>query len=368
MIRLQKVMADRGVASRRHAEELISGGRVRVDGELITTLGTRVAEDARIEVDGRPVAPAPAHRYVLLNKPVGVVSTAQDERGRRTVVDHVGARERLYPVGRLDTDSEGLLLLTNDGAWAEHVLHPRYGHEREYDAWVEGDLTAEALARLQRGIPLEEGIARAVRVTVRSRSRGGSRLSLVLLTGWKRQVRRMCLAVGLKVTRLVRVRMGPLELGKLRPGEFRDLTKKEIDAMAAPAARPTPEARQEKEHATALQVARRVGPPRTAPRVMPGEFMRSRATTTGNARGVAPRVTRRAGFSRARVEGTPPSRQWSATRRAGRPTRERGPRAAAGPAARPAWRAAARPAARPPQWQRSTRAAAQRAAPRRAPR
>jgi len=356
MIRLQKVMADRGVASRRHAEELISGGRVRVEGELITTLGTRVAEDARIEVDGRPVAAAPAHRYVLLNKPVGVVSTAQDERGRRTVVDHVGARERLYPVGRLDTDSEGLLLLTNDGAWAERVLHPRYGHEREYDAWVEGDLTAEALARLERGIPLEEGIARAVRITVRSRSRGGSRLSLVLRTGWKRQVRRMCLAVGLKVTRLVRVRMGPLELGKLRPGEFRDLTKKEVDAMAAPMARPTPRAGQEASETVPLVV------------------------TTGNARGIAPRVTRRAGSSRARVEG--PRRQWRGERalQAGRPTRERGPRAAAGPAARlgrraaagPAARpgrgAAARPAARPPQWRRSTRAAARRAAPRRGPR
>jgi len=364
MIRLQKVMADRGVASRRHAEELISGGRVRVEGELITTLGTRVAEDARIEVDGRPVAAAPAHRYVLLNKPVGVVSTAQDERGRRTVVDHVGARERLYPVGRLDTDSEGLLLLTNDGAWAERVLHPRYGHEREYDAWVEGDLTAEALARLQRGIPLEEGIARAVRITVRSRSRAGSRLSLVLRTGWKRQVRRMCLAVGLKVTRLVRVRMGPLELGKLRPGEFRDLTKREIDAMAAPTAKPTPAAGEEKAHVIAAQARRQVGPPRTAPRVMPREPVQSRAARTGNARGIAPRVTRRAAVLRARVEG--PRRQWSGARavQAGRPTRERDARAAAGPAAR----FSGRPASRPPQWRRSTRAAARRAAPRRGPR
>ena len=362
MIRLQKVMAGRGVASRRRAEELISAGHVRVDGELVTTLGTRVAEDARIEVDGRPVAAAPPHRYVLLNKPVGVVSTAQDERGRRTVVDHVGARERLYPVGRLDTDSEGLLLLTNDGAWAERVLHPRYGHEREYDAWVEGDLTAEALARLQRGIPLEEGIARAVRITVRSRSRAGSRLSLVLRTGWKRQVRRMCLAVGLKVTRLVRVRMGPLELGKLRPGEFRDLTKKEIDALTSAAAT---QAGQERTQGRAAQVAQREGSPRTASRVVPREPVRSRAApTTANARGIAPRVTRRAAVSRARVEG--PRRQWSGARavQAGRPTRERDARAAAGPAAR----FSGRPASRPPQWRRSTRAAAQRAAPRRAPR
>ena len=367
MIRLQKVMAERGVASRRHAEELISGGRVRVDGELVTTLGTRVAEDARIEVDGRPVAAAPARRYVLLNKPVGIVSTAQDERGRRTVVDHIGARERLFPVGRLDTDSEGLLLLTNDGAWAERVLHPRYGHEREYDAWVEGDLTEEALARLQRGIPLEEGVARAVRVAVRSRSRGRSRLSLVLLTGWKRQVRRMCLAVGLKVTRLVRIRIGPLELGKLRAGDFRDLTKKEIDAMTSAKAEPAPRPRDEKPGAI---VPMRAEPVRSvAPRLERRAPVRLRVGPVESVRAGAPRVTRRAGASRARVEGTPPSRQWSATRRAGRPTRERGPRAAAGPAARPLRRPAPRVSpARPPHWRRSSRAAAQRAAPRRAPR
>jgi 23S rRNA pseudouridine2605 synthase len=378
VIRLQKVMADRGVASRRAAEEMITEGRVRVNGDLITTLGTRVVEDAHIEVDGRLIAAPAPHRYVLMNKPVGIVSTAQDEHGRRTVVDHIGARERLYPVGRLDTDSEGLLLLTNDGTWAERVLHPRYGHEREYDVWVEGDLTDEALARLQRGIPLEEGIARAIRVSVRSRSRGRSRLSLVLLTGWKRQVRRMCIAVGLKVTRLVRVRMGPLELGKLRPGEFRDLTKREIDAMTAPTAQPKPQVREETARPIAPLVTRREpvrsvaqSVARRAPiaraRVGPVESARAgapRVPRPGSGRkfppraGVAPRVTRRAGSSRARVEG--PRRQWSGERpvQAGRPTRERGPRAAAGPAARFT--------ARPPLRRRSTRAAAGRAAPRQA--
>ena len=354
MIRLQKVMADRGVASRRAAEAMITEGRVRVNGDLITTLGTRVPADAHIEVDGRLIAAPAPHRYVLLNKPVGIVSTAQDEHGRRTVVDHIAARERLYPVGRLDTDSEGLLLLTNDGTWAERVLHPRYGHEREYDVWVEGDLTDEALARLQRGIPLEEGIARAVRVSVRSRSRGRSRLSLVLLTGWKRQVRRMCVAMGLKVTRLVRVRMGPLELGKLRPGEFRDLTKREIDSMTAPTAQSKQEVREDAApaiapHATRREPVRAVAQrvPRRAPiaraRVGPVESARAgapRAPRPGIGRkfppraGVAPRVTRRAGVSRARVEG--PRRQPFGARalQAGRPTRERNPRAAAGPAAR----------------------------------
>ncbi len=350
MIRLQKVMADRGVASRRAAEEMITEGRVRVNGDLITTLGTRVAEDAHVEVDGRLIAAPSPHRYVLLYKPIGIVSTAQDEHGRRTVVDHISARERLYPVGRLDTDSEGLLLLTNDGTWAERVLHPRYGHEREYDVAVEGDLTDDALARLQRGIPLEEGMARAVRVSVQSRSRGRSRVSMVLHTGWKRQVRRMCSAVGLKVTRLVRVRMGPLVLGRLRPGEFRDLTKKEIEAMTAPTAEPKPQAPREPARPMARPMARAGDGRAFAPRVMTTGNARGiapPAMTTGNARGIAPRVTRRGAVSRARVEG--PRRQWSGARpvQAGRPTRERDARAAAGPAARPLRRAAAGPAARP---------------------
>jgi 23S rRNA pseudouridine2605 synthase len=234
VIRLQKVLADRGVASRRKAEELIAGGRVRVDGELVTTLGTKVRPDARIDVDGAATR-ASRRRYLLLNKPMGIVSTAQDERGRKTVVDLVRAEERVYPVGRLDTDSEGMLLLTNDGEWAEHVLHPRYGHEREYDVSVSGDLTTEGLIALRSGVRLEEGIARAAHIEVTRRSRSASRLRIVLHTGWRRQVRRMFAAVGLKVTRLVRVRIGSLALGRLRTGEWRDLTAKEIADLARPA-------------------------------------------------------------------------------------------------------------------------------------
>jgi 23S rRNA pseudouridine2605 synthase len=155
------------------------------------------------------------------------VSTARDERGRPTVVSLVGARERLYPVGRLDSDSEGLLLLTNDGAWAERVLHPRYGHEREYEVDVEPDPTAEQLSALRRGVRLEEGVA-----TIHGlRLVAPGRLQLVLRTGWKRQVRRMCAAVGLRVTRLRRVRMGPLVLGALPAGKWRELTKREVAAL-----------------------------------------------------------------------------------------------------------------------------------------
>jgi 23S rRNA pseudouridine2605 synthase len=230
LIRLQKVLADRGVASRRAAEELMREGRVRVSGEVIREMGTRVAPDARIEVDGHAVAPPAPHRYVLLNKPRGIVSTARDEHGRPTVVEMLGARERLYPVGRLDEDSEGLVLLTNDGVWAERVLHPRYGHEREYEVSVAGPIPAGSIAALRRGIALEEGLARAARVSVAGGARG-STLRMVLNTGWKRQVRRMCAAVGLRVLRLRRVRLGPLELGRLRPGAWRELTSREIRGL-----------------------------------------------------------------------------------------------------------------------------------------
>jgi 23S rRNA pseudouridine2605 synthase len=231
--RLQKVLAARGVASRRHAEELIAAGRVRVDGVVVRELGTKVAPDARIEVDGRAIASGMRLRYVALNKPLGVVSSARAERGRASVADLVGARERLYPVGRLDVDSEGLVLLTNDGDWAERVLHPRYGHDREYEVDVEGELTDDVLSRLRRGVRLEEGLARAERVTAVARERGGGRLRMVLRTGWKRQVRRMCVALGLRVRRLVRVRIGALSLGRLRTGTWRELTEREVRALAA---------------------------------------------------------------------------------------------------------------------------------------
>jgi 23S rRNA pseudouridine2605 synthase len=231
MIRLQKVLADRGVASRRAAEDLMREGRVRVGGAVVRELGTKVPPDARIEVDGRLVAAAPSRRYILLNKPRGIVSTARDERGRRTVVDLLGASERLYPVGRLDADSEGLLLLTNDGAWADRVMHPRYGHEREYEVLVSGVVSPSVVASLRRGVPLEEGVAKAERVAIVSRGARGSLLRLVLRTGWRRQVRRMASAVGLTVVNLRRVRMGPLLLGRLRPGAWRELSPREIRSL-----------------------------------------------------------------------------------------------------------------------------------------
>ena len=228
--RAQKLLSERGVASRRHAEELIAAGRITSGGRRIK-IGEKVAPDAPLEVDGARAETAVAHRYVLLNKPTGTVSTARDERGRPTVVSLVGARERLYPVGRLDSDSEGLLLLTNDGAWAERVLHPRFGHEREYEVEVQPEPTAEQLAALRRGVRLEEGIGKLYGL----RLVAPGRLRLVLRTGWKRQVRRMFAAVGLRVTRLRRVRMGPLVLGPLPLGRWRELTKREVVALRSAA-------------------------------------------------------------------------------------------------------------------------------------
>ena len=231
LARLQKVMAERGVASRRSAEELIAAGRVRVDGQVVRVLGSKVAPDARIEVDGQPTRKV-GYRYIVLHKPFGVVSTAKDERGRPTVVQLVSARERIYPVGRLDRDSEGLLLLTNDGDWAQRVIHPSSGHEREYEADVEGQLTGASLAQLSKGVLLEEGLARVASVRLITRSGSGGRLRIVLRTGWKRQVRRMCAEVGLNVVRLRRVRIGPLRLGTLTAGAFRDLNRREVEALA----------------------------------------------------------------------------------------------------------------------------------------
>ncbi|MBI2323958.1 MAG: rRNA pseudouridine synthase [Chloroflexi bacterium] len=259
--RLQKVLADRGVASRRHAEVLISAGRVRVDGEVVRELGTKVDPAARIEVDGRTVAAAQRPRYVALHKPAGIVSSARAERGRPSVTDLVGARERLYPVGRLDVDSEGLVLLTNDGGWAERVLHPRYGHEREYEVDVIGPVTDDTVGRLRRGVRLEEGLARAEQATVLTRDTQGGRLRLVLRTGWKRQVRRMCVAVGLRVRRLVRVRIGPLRLGRLAPGTWRELTAREVLALQRSSDERVPREERVRKSGAAIREPRRA--PRT---------------------------------------------------------------------------------------------------------
>ena len=325
-VRLQKALADRGVASRRRAEELITGGRVRVDGEAVMTLGTKVPPDARIDVDGVPTRQA-VPRYVLLNKPKGVVSTANDERGRRTVVELIGAEERLYPVGRLDTDSEGALLLTNDGDWAERVLHPRYGHEREYDVTVSGPLTSEAIAQLRNGIRLEEGLAVAARVDVHSRSRDASRLRMVLHTGWRRQIRRMLSVVGLRTVRLVRIRVGTLELGKLKAGEWRELTSKEVADLAKPAETPRKPGRR--------AAARLAATAKNATPAVPGPAVPRPAANSAPRRPAAPRPPQPATGRVAQAPRRPPSSSPSPRGSSNVPSRRPAPSGRAGQTGRP---------------------------------
>lgn len=237
-VRIQKLLSRAGVASRREAEALIAAGRVRINGQVVTTLGVRVDPDRdRVEVDGRAVEAQPP-RWVLLHKPVGTLTSRGDARGRRTVY-HLLPRElrSLRYVGRLDRDTEGLLLLTNDGDSANRLLHPGGEVEREYHAGVEGYPGPEALRRLMRGVELEDGPARATEVRLLRREREGAVLALVLREGRKREVRRLLAAVSHPVRWLRRVRFGPQSLGDLPPGAWRELEPAEVERLVTRAAR-----------------------------------------------------------------------------------------------------------------------------------
>ncbi len=226
-MRLNAYLARAGVASRRGADELIKAGRVRVNGapgELNTFVGAR----DRVEVDGRPVAPQRL-AYVLLHKPAGVVTTARDPRGRKTVVDLVRHEARVVPVGRLDADTTGALLLTNDGPLAHRLAHPRYEVEKVYEAEVEGDPEPEALRRLAEGVELDDGRTAPARV----RRLGPGRLELAIHEGRKHQVKRMCAAVGHPVRRLHRSRYAGLTLEGLAPGSWRALEPHEVETLRA---------------------------------------------------------------------------------------------------------------------------------------
>lgn len=230
--RLQKVLAAAGIASRRASEELIAAGRVKIDGAVVTTLGTRVDPTrARIEVDGKRVAVDPRRRYLAMNKPPGYITTAKDEHGRPTVIDLVGAKERLFPVGRLDADTTGLLLLTNDGPLANRLAHPRYQIEKTYIAEVDGRVAPDVIKRLVEGVYLEDGPARAKRARVRTASGQRAQIEITMTEGRKREVRRMLAAVGYPVRRLVRVSFGPIKLGNLAQGRTRSLSPQEVGEL-----------------------------------------------------------------------------------------------------------------------------------------
>ena len=230
--RLQKVLARVGLGSRRHCEELIADGRVDVDGEA-AILGRRVDPSVdRVEVDGVPIGIRPDLVYRLLNKPAGVVTTADDPQGRPTVVALVPDEPRVFPVGRLDFDTEGLLLLTNDGDLTHRLTHPSFGVEKEYLAHVEGHPSRGALRTLREGVELDDGVTAPARVT---QVQDGL-LKLVIHEGRNRQVRRMCAAIGHPVIRLVRSRIGPLADRRLAPGQWRDLDFDEVHALSTAAA------------------------------------------------------------------------------------------------------------------------------------
>ena len=228
--RLQKILSRAGVTSRRHAEVLIRTGRVRLNGQVVSQLGTKAnPRTDRITVDGRPLRLPDEFVYVLLHKPVGIVTTLSDPEGRPTVRELLhDVRVRVFPVGRLDFHSSGLLLLTNDGELALRLTHPRYGVRKTYHVKVKGVPRAEALAQLAAGVRLEEGRTAPATVRILRSREGKTWLEMTLGEGRRREVRRMCEHIGHPVEKLTRVALGPLELGTLAPGQHRALTPREV--------------------------------------------------------------------------------------------------------------------------------------------
>ena len=234
-VRLQKVLAAAGLGSRRHCEELIAEGRVEVDGETVRRYGARVDPDHQvIRVDGLRIPSRQDLVYLALNKPAGVLTTMSDDRGRRTVSDLLGDREeRLYHVGRLDYETEGLMLFTNDGDLAHRLTHPRYGVPKTYLADVPGPVERDLGRRLLTGIELDDGVASADKFRVVERAGSRALVEITLHEGRKHIVRRLLAAAGYPVTRLVRTQVGPVSLGNLRPGTSRALTTSEVGKLYA---------------------------------------------------------------------------------------------------------------------------------------
>lgn len=240
-VRLNKLLATRGVAARRKCDELIAAGHVTVNGEVVLTPGTRVEPDRdHVKVNGKRIPGAPSHKYFVLNKPVGVISTMSDPEGRRSLKDVLPrGGSRLFPVGRLDADTSGLLLLTNDGDLAHKLMHPRYGVEKFYRVIVSRTPMPYQVERLRRGVTFEKGVRSSpARVRVRTPVSRGSVVEIVLSEGRYRQVRRMCEAVGLDVIALHRWGYGPVRLGELARGMWRELSEADVASLRAAASRP----------------------------------------------------------------------------------------------------------------------------------
>jgi 23S rRNA pseudouridine2605 synthase len=234
-IRLQKVIADAGLSSRRKAEEMIAAGRVTVNGQVVREMGTKIdPQQDHVKVDGRHLKPAAPPMFLMLNKPKGFLSSLSDPAGRPTVKDLLpGVGLRVFPVGRLDFDSEGLMLLTNDGELAQTLLHPRYHVPKTYLIKVKGVLGHEEIASLERGVQLDDGLTGPATVRKGGKAVANSWLEITIHEGRKHQVKRMLEAVGHPVLKLTRIRFGPLRLGDLSVGEYRYLTDREANALRA---------------------------------------------------------------------------------------------------------------------------------------
>jgi 23S rRNA pseudouridine2605 synthase len=231
--RLQKILSRAGVASRREAEGMISSGRVAVNGVTVTELGSKADPDTDvIMLDGKAVTPERSKVYIMLNKPAGYVTTMKDPEGRRIVTELLkDVKERVYPVGRLDYNTEGLLLLTNDGEWANALAHPRHEVDKEYRVRIRGCISREQVDMLAGGVDLDDGRTAPATVRVLRQSENNTWISITIHEGRYRQVRRMCEAVNLQVVRLKRSRYGILDLGELKPGEYRRLDKNEVAGL-----------------------------------------------------------------------------------------------------------------------------------------
>ena len=232
--RLHKVLANSGVASRRACEQLIAAGQVTVDGEIVTEMGFKVdPAKNKIMFGGQRIKP-PRPVTLILNKPNKTVTTTRDEAGRRTVMQYVQhIKERVYPVGRLDWDSEGLLVMTNDGDLANLLTHPRYGVARTYHVVVRGELKPDILERMQKGVWLSEGKTGPIKILIKKRDRESAVVEVTVHEGMNREVRRVFARFGLKVKHLKRLRVGPLMLGSLPTGAIRVLTPQEVEALRA---------------------------------------------------------------------------------------------------------------------------------------
>ncbi len=230
-MRLNKYIAQAGVASRRKADELIASGKVHVNGRVTRQLGSIVQSGDRVTVDGTPIEPSDEFTYLVLNKPVGVVTTLKDPEGRRTVGDLIGKARRVVPVGRLDYNTSGVLLLTSDGELTNRLLHPRYGVEKTYRVTIAGRLDEPAVRRLLQGVDVGDFRAAPVKLRVVAARRDHSVVDLTLHEGRNRQVRRMLAGLGHRVLTLTRLRFGPIALGALPPGHIRELTARERAAL-----------------------------------------------------------------------------------------------------------------------------------------